>query len=57
MIEFKNDKAQLFISMINQNGLSISVIENEILPRSIILNKKQFNDLINYLISRRREMR
>lgn len=57
MIEIKSDKSKLTASQINDQKLKISILENSILERNICLNKKQVNDLINYLTVRKKEMK
>lgn len=57
MFEIKNNKGELFIKKLNPKELSFSVTENGILERTIILNKKNVTDLINYLVDKRKEMK
>lgn len=57
MFEIKNDKSELLAKQISSKELKLSVTENGILERRILLNKKQVTDLINYLIGRQKEMK
>lgn len=57
MIEFKSNKSELTVGLLYKNEILLSITENDILPRRISLNKKQCNDLINYLSDKRKEMK
>lgn len=62
MIQIKNYTGELTAHLLKSSDshfskLVISVTENDILPRTICLNKKQCTDLINYLTDKRKEMR
>lgn len=56
-IEIKTAKGLLIASQTDSKNLLMSITENEILTRNIYLNKRQSTNLINYLISRQKEMK